>query len=111
DVAGMLRSFDYAAFSPLVLGGDPETAGPTAEELARFEGPAAAWGRGHRGAFRDGYWGGAGDPGLAGGDHELLLREFELDKALYEVMSEARHRPPGLQIPLGGIRRLLGASP
>jgi maltokinase len=111
DVAGMLRSFDYAAFSPLVLGGDPETAGPTAEELARFEGPAAAWVEANRGAFLDGYWAVAGDPGLAGGDHELLLRAFELDKAVYEVMYEARHRPPWLQIPLGGIRRLLGASP
>jgi maltokinase len=111
DVAGMLRSFDYAAFSPLVLGEDPETPGPTAEELARFEGPAAAWVEANRGAFLDGYWAVAGDPGLAGGDHELLLRAFELDKAVYEVMYEARHRPPWLQIPLGGIRRLLGASP
>ncbi|HXQ57600.1 MAG TPA: phosphotransferase [Actinomycetes bacterium] len=111
DVAGMLRSFDYAAFSPLVLGEDPETPGPTAEELGRFEGPAAAWVEANRGAFLDGYWAVAGDPGLAGGDHELLLRAFELDKAVYEVMYEARHRPPWLQIPLGGIRRLLGASP
>jgi maltokinase len=111
DVAGMLRSFDYAAFSPLVLGEDPETPGPTAEELVRFEGPAAAWVEANRGAFLDGYWAVAGDPGLAGGDHELLLRAFELDKAVYEVMYEARHRPPWLQIPLGGIRRLLGASP
>jgi maltokinase len=111
DVAGMLRSFDYAAFSPLVLGEDPETPGPTAEELARFEDPAAAWVEANRGAFLDGYWAVAGDPGLAGGDHELLLRAFELDKAVYEVMYEARHRPPWLQIPLGGIRRLLGASP
>jgi maltokinase len=102
DVAGMLRSFDYAAFSPLVLGEDP----------VRFEGPAAAWSEANRSAFLDGYRAVAGDsgPGL-GGDHELLLRAFELDKAVYEVMYEARHRPPWLQIPLGGIRRLLGASP
>jgi maltokinase len=103
DVAGMLRSFDYAAFSPLVLGEAPP---------ARFEGPAAAWIEANRSAFLDGYRAVAGDsgPGL-GGDHELLLRAFELDKAVYEVMYEARHRPPWLQIPLGGIRRLLGASP
>jgi maltokinase len=109
DVAGMLRSFDYAAFSPLVLGGDPETAGPTAEELARFEGPAAAWIEANRRAFLEGYLAVAGDAAHAG-DAELL-RAFELDKAVYEVMYEARHRPPWLQIPLGGIRRLLGASP
>jgi maltokinase len=107
DVAGMLRSFDYAAFSPLVLGEDP---GPTRDELARFEGPAAAWIEACRRAFLDGYLAVAGDDGPAGGDAELLLRAFELDKAVYEVMYEARHRPPWLQIPLGGIRRLLGAS-
>jgi maltokinase len=100
DVAGMLRSFDYAAFFPLVLG----------EELARFEGPAAAWIEANRSAFLDGYLAVAGDAAQAG-DAELLLRAFELDKAVYEVMYEARHRPPWLQIPLGGIRRLLGASP
>jgi maltokinase len=112
DVAGMLRSFDYAAFQPLVLGEDPDTPGPTREELARFEGPAAAWIEANRSAFLDAYLAGAGDAGQArGGDQELLLRAFELDKAVYEVMYEARHRPPWLQIPLGGIRRLLGASP
>jgi maltokinase len=110
DVAGMLRSFDYAAFSPLVLGEDPDTPGPTHDELARFEGPAAAWIEANRRAFLDGYLAVAGDAAQAG-DAELLLRAFELDKAVYEVMYEARHRPPWLQIPLGGIRRLLGASP
>jgi maltokinase len=111
DVAGMLRSFDYAAFSPLVLGEDPDTPGPTPEELARFEGPAAAWIEANRNAFLDGYLTEAGDAGQVGGeDHEVLLRAFELDKAVYEVMYEARHRPPWIQIPLGGIRRLLGAS-
>jgi maltokinase len=106
----MLRSFDYAAFSPLVLGEDPDTPGPTRDELARFEGPAAAWIEANRSAFLDGYLAVAGDAAQAG-DAELLLRAFELDKAVYEVMYEARHRPPWLQIPLGGIRRLLGASP
>ena len=110
DVAGMLRSFDYAAFSPLVLGEDPDTPGPTPEELAQFEGPAAAWIEASRSAFLDGYLAVAGDDGPASGDAELLLRAYELDKAVYEVMYEARHRPPWLQIPLGGIRRLLGAS-
>jgi maltokinase len=110
DVAGMLRSFDYAAFSPLVLGEDPDTPGPALDELARVEGPAAAWIEACRSAFLDGYLAVAGDDGPAGADAELLLRAYELDKAVYEVMYEARHRPPWLQIPLGGIRRLLGAS-
>jgi maltokinase len=107
----MLRSFDYAAFQPLVLGEDPDTPGPSRQELARFEAPAAAWIGANREAFLKGYLETAGESGWLAGDHELLLRAFELDKAVYEVMYEARHRPAWLQIPLGGIRRLLGAQP
>ena len=65
DVAGMLRSFDYAAFSPLVLGEDPDTPGPTRDELARFEGPAAAWIETNRSAFLDGYRAGPASPATA----------------------------------------------
>jgi maltokinase len=102
DVAGMLRSFDYAAFQPLVVGDS---------QLAAGDGRAAAWIEANRSAFLDGYLGVAGDAGWLAGDHELLLRALELDKAVYEVMYEARHRPAWLQIPLGGIRRLLGVTP
>jgi maltokinase len=109
DVAGMLRSFDYAASQPLVLGEDPDTPGPSRQELERLERVAAAWVEANRAAFLDGYLGRARDAGWLPGDHELLLRTFELDKAVYEVMYEARHRPGWLSIPLGGIRRLLGS--
>jgi maltokinase len=98
DVAGMLRSFDYAAYQPLVVGG------PGREAL---DGPANDWIRACRGAFLDAYRGAAAGAGWVGDDADLLLRAFELDKAVYEVMYEARHRPGWLQIPLGGIRRLL----
>ena len=103
DVAGMLRSFDYAAFQPLVVG--------DYSELAAEDGRATAWIQANRDAFLEGYLGVAGGAGWLTGDHELLLRALELDKAVYEVMYEARHRPAGLPIPLGGIRRLLGVTP
>jgi maltokinase len=97
DVAGMLRSFDYAAFQPLLAGGTAP--GPAAEERA------AAWAAQAREAFLAGWQeaGGSG-PGTA-------LRAFELEKALYEVRYESRYRPSWLPVPLGGIRRLLATSP
>ncbi|HEX8133309.1 MAG TPA: phosphotransferase, partial [Actinomycetes bacterium] len=102
DVAGMLRSFDYAAFQPLVLAGS---------DLAATDGRATAWIGANRSAFLEAYREAAGDAGWLADDHELLLRALELDKAVYEVMYEARHRPSWLPIPLGGIRRLLGVTP
>jgi maltokinase len=93
----MLRSFDYAAFQPLLAGG--ELVGDGAGERA------AAWAHQAREAFLAG-WQAAGGSGATNS-----LRAFELDKALYEVRYEARYRPSWLPVPLGGIRRLLAASP
>src|SRR6266540_2750780 len=109
DVAGMLRSFDYAAHSPLVLGEDPDTPGPSRAELDRLGQAAQRWIEANRTAFLDAYMSRASSGGWLPDHPELLLRAYELDKAVYEVMYEARHRPPWLTIPIGGIQRLLGA--
>ncbi len=95
DVAGMLRSFDYAAGSVHL-----------ADELI----DASGWAADCRGAFLDGYASVAGPPDAAS---EVLTRALELDKALYEVVYEARNRPTWLPIPLQAVRRLLdeGARP
>ncbi|WP_425555300.1 maltokinase N-terminal cap-like domain-containing protein [Kitasatospora arboriphila] len=94
DVAAMLRSFDYAAAH--LLAGAP---GPD-PELAHL---ANAWAARNRAAYCAGYTAGGGmDPATA----PELLRALEIDKAVYEVVYEARHRPSWLPIPLAAINRL-----
>jgi maltokinase len=87
DVAGMLRSFDYAARHQLV--GHPERA-----ELAAT---ASAWVTQCQRQFCAGYSAGGGaDPT----EQAALLRALTLEKAVYEVIYEYRHRPDWLAIPL-----------
>jgi maltokinase len=90
DVAGMLRSFDYAARHQLI--GHPEQAALSAV--------ARDWVRRNAGAFCAGY---AEAGGLDPAANDVLLRALQLDKAVYEVLYEARHRPSWLPIPLDSL--------
>lgn len=87
DVAGMLRSFDYAARHLLA----------DHDDAALLEPKARAWAARNRAAFLDGY-------GFTEQD-AALLRAFELAKAVYEVVYEARNRPSWLPIPLSAFIR------
>ncbi|HXC85515.1 MAG TPA: phosphotransferase [Trebonia sp.] len=90
DVAGMLRSFDYAARHQLI--GHPEQAALNAV--------ARDWVRRNADAFCAGY---AEAGGLDPVANDVLLRALQLDKAVYEVLYEARHRPSWLPIPLDSL--------
>ncbi|QXJ24773.1 aminoglycoside phosphotransferase [Actinomadura graeca] len=102
DVAGMLRSFEYAARFPLA--GDDAVPSGAADALERR---ARAWAERNREAFCAGY-AAAGGPDPAA--HETLVRAFELDKAVYEVRYEARNRPSWLPVPLRSLERLAGVQ-
>ena len=90
DVAGMLRSFDYASRYQLI--GHPEEA--ALSDVARD------WERRNASAFCAGY---AEAGGLDPVANQVLLRALQLDKAVYEVLYEARHRPSWLPIPLDSL--------
>jgi hypothetical protein len=95
DVAGMLRSYDYAARHLLA---ERSSIGAGQPHLVYR---AAEWAERNRSAFCDGYAQAAGhDPR----DETVLLRAFELDKAVYEVVYEARNRPSWLSVPAGQHR-------
>lgn len=100
DVAGMLRSFDYAAHVALGERGAAE-----AEGLADA---AAAWAAHNGAAFLAGYL--AADDVAAllppEADRPLVLDAFQLDKALYELHYERTYRPSWLPIPQAAVRRI-----
>ncbi|MFN2526978.1 MAG: hypothetical protein ABR505_12070 [Actinomycetota bacterium] len=103
DVAGMLRSFNYAAVAArLKAEGEQDTGSVEAwsmawEQLARERFLQAYLRKSHEGRF------------LPHDRDELMsmLAVFELDKALYELGYERRHRPEWKHIPLQGIRHLV----
>lgn len=101
DVAGMLRSFDYAARQYLVQAERQAEAEPNPAKESR----AANWIRRNRDAFCTGYAELADDPRA----HPALLRALELDKAVYEVAYEHHNRPSWQPIPLAAITQ--GTTP
>jgi maltokinase len=97
DVAGMLRSFAYAA---------------TAVELLRGSKAPEGWEESARAQFLEGYVATV-DPALLPSGHgaiERLLAVYELEKAVYELQYELDNRPEWVGIPVAGIQRLIESA-
>ncbi len=94
DVAGMLRSFAYAA---------------SATAIQRGHEPPEGWEERARDSFLAGYLASVESSLLPAGQAATrsLLRIFELEKAVYELTYELNNRPDWLAIPVAGIARLL----
>jgi maltokinase len=102
DVAGMLRSFDYAAFHQLSQW-EPTVDWTHPDHDSQATWHAKEWAQRNRSAFCDGYALRAdSDPR----EQATLLRAFELDKAVYEALYETRNRPAWASIPLASIARI-----
>ncbi|MEI2414573.1 putative maltokinase [Orrella sp. JC864] len=96
DVAGMLRSFEYAAATLA-------RRAPRAEVLAEFRSQA-------RRRFLAAYHEAVGEqPGMGPSQRQALLQLAELEKAAYEVVYESTHRPDWLPIPLEGLAEIARA--
>ena len=102
DVAGMLRSLDYAAHA---VEADVEVDEEGRKQIAYR---AAEWAQRNQEKFLEGYVEVSGRTASGGisPEQHLLVAAYQADKAVYETVYEARNRPSWITIPLGAIARL-----
>ena len=107
DVAGMVRSFQYAPYAALLGQASLEYA---EDEMPTLEKWAAFWTAVVSAEYLRGYWGAAEGHSFVPPTREerrLLLDIFLLQKALYEIGYELNNRPAWVRIPLRGILGLM----
>ena len=110
DLAGMVRSFHYAAHAALRQRGDFHVTSQTTQSSISC---AEQWYQGARGAFLQGYRTIAGEAPFSPRSHQefhLLLDTHLLDKALYELAYELNNRPDWVDLPLTGILQCMNTS-
>ncbi len=101
DVAGMLRSFDYA---PRVAAMTAAATGDNGTEQRAYR--AAEWSARNQAAFLEAY-----THHDLSEDEQTLLAAYVADKAVYECVYEARNRPTWLSIPIAALSQLPGLTP
>jgi len=115
DVAGMIRSFDYAAWAALDRHHDLIPGG-LASANATLAAAARAWSAWTAHAFTTAYMARILElnPDLLGPDtagRDLVLRAWLLEKTCYEIVYELNSRPDWVHIPLRAAISLLGEAP
>ncbi|MDT8442931.1 MAG: maltose alpha-D-glucosyltransferase [Desulfuromonadales bacterium] len=106
DVAGMIRSFHYAAYTALLTGSTVRQ-----QDMEALSAWADLWYRYVSADFLHGYLTTMNGSDLLPEEPELLenlLVPYLLEKAVYEVGYELNNRPDWLMIPLRGIQQLCG---
>ncbi|MGI9114502.1 MAG: maltose alpha-D-glucosyltransferase [Chthoniobacterales bacterium] len=107
DVAGMMRSFQYAAYSALWQ----RAVRP--EDVPFLENWADVWYREISSSYLESYLAATDDALFLPrdpADLQVALETYLLDKAVYEVGYELNHRPDWVVIPVRGIKHILAAT-
>jgi maltose alpha-D-glucosyltransferase/alpha-amylase len=105
DVAGMIRSFHYAAYSALLKRGNVRQ-----EDIPALEQWIEPWYQIVSGNFLDEYLKTVGHAAFIPAEREereILLQTLLLDKAIYELSYELNNRLDWVMIPIRGIKRIL----
>ncbi|MCC9166287.1 maltose alpha-D-glucosyltransferase [Pontibacter harenae] len=105
DVAGMIRSFHYAAYNALF-----QQEGLRKEDAEYLEQLAEHWYHYASGFFMHSYLGKTKGTGIVPSneeDFEVLMQTFLLEKAIYELGYELNNRPDWVQIPIRGIKYIM----
>jgi maltose alpha-D-glucosyltransferase/alpha-amylase len=108
DVAGMIRSFHYAAYGSLLLDNQIRE-----EDITKLIPYAEQWYHYMSGFFMKAYLDKVGDAPFVPHNNEdlkILLQTFLLQKAVYELNYEINNRPDWVLVPLRGIKSIMAAS-
>jgi maltose alpha-D-glucosyltransferase/alpha-amylase len=107
DVAGMIRSFKYAAHSALL---HQASLGLKSEDISALQHWAQFWHVWVSSCFLISYLNGVDQAKLLPDDQEqrrILLDTYLLEKALYEIGYELNNRPDWLEVPIQGVLQMI----